>query len=190
MPQIIKTDEDDLRYFCLRADAFKSNLDDFTTSSSFERGDFIGLNSDGLLSVSNFKCNDFRFKGLCVDFRFFIAQSEASNFLHICKIINKLRDNDFNEIKKLPRRWQDSFIFSSTLNIDLSELTTAIMNGQIFHANKVTWTNMVQELQKRYSPITLTALCFSHIEKAAPQIDCLKFACEKLLMSSGSQRSN
>jgi len=102
----------------------------------FSVSTWLGVGTDGRLSISNFPVSIHRIKGLYLDFRFLWANKEASQFLKVRNVIGRHCINSesakaaLNEVKE---RWCKAAVGKRWHGLEADEMIDAIFYGSVIH---------------------------------------------------------
>ncbi len=138
---------DRINLFRERHKILKRNWEDLginTISGNFQKnGNFYS----GSIELPN----EFRLKGLYVDFRPFYSNKEPTNFEKICNYITTLTDSSDYQIfvKDQKRNFKSRFVENGWFNINGEKLSSKTLikiwfNAKVFHSDK----NKIEELRK------------------------------------------
>jgi hypothetical protein len=122
--------------FMLRCDELWSNWQSLR-KDGIKFGGGFGNNGDGRVGGPGCGVEIHRLKGLYMDFRFFWAEGERTNFRRVCSIAGRLtgevRVHKF--LAELRKDWAESGMLSEWHGYSPDQLTRLMFNGTLFHAD-------------------------------------------------------
>jgi hypothetical protein len=103
-----------------------------------ELGGSFQNKGNGKVGGSSCGVDIYRLKGFYLDFRFFYANDEPTNYFKIAKTINKLCSDDRARKYLLANKagWQDAGVLQEWHGYNADKMLNVMFNGKLFHSGQ------------------------------------------------------
>ncbi|MER0374475.1 hypothetical protein ABRZ67_21860 [Vibrio vulnificus] len=158
------------RYTVLRENYLDLQKSGFRISGNYS------LSDDGVISSQVCPINHFRMKGLFVDFRFFYAQKEKTNFYKVCNsILSKhVEDSRFRAlIRNNVNNYREVGMSKDWHGYAADDLLNYWFNGEFFHLDQEKWPKVHEVLEAMDSDTAMHVLG----EIIYSRLECIRNIC-------------
>lgn len=135
-PNILDQVKVEIGLYISRAKELIDNFEDIQNAGlSFHGGHSFYKDENGFVTGGDININRHRLKGLFLDFRFFIANDESTNFLKFTGMLGRLSEEPLfrKYLKSEKKIWKDEGIMKGWVNVNACDLIVTYFNSKAFH---------------------------------------------------------